>query len=170
MATGLAQCFERVRRVTRPSAPQVLRLFDAVIFNALIGNHHAHAKNFSLLYSGSTPVLAPFYDLLCTAVYPALTPKMAMKIGSRYKFSEVQARHWDQFAQSAGLGKASARKRILQLAKALPGAARSLQQASHTPFVGNAVVERMLVLIEQRCALAVQRLSVTVAAEDLATD
>jgi len=46
---NLAQCFDLVRRATRPSAPQVLRLFDCVIFNALIGNHDAHAKNFSLL-------------------------------------------------------------------------------------------------------------------------
>ncbi|WP_446811174.1 hypothetical protein ACH50O_06305 [Methylomonas sp. 2BW1-5-20] len=35
--------------VTRPSAPQVLRLQDAVIFNALTGNHGADAKNFSIL-------------------------------------------------------------------------------------------------------------------------
>jgi serine/threonine-protein kinase HipA len=51
----LAQCFDLVRSATRPSAPQVLRLLDYVIFNALIGNHDAHAKNFSLLYSGKAP-------------------------------------------------------------------------------------------------------------------
>lgn len=99
---NLTQCFELVRRATRPNAPQILRLFDYVIFNALIGNHDAHAKNFSLLYSGKTPVLAPLYDALSTAVYPTLTPKMAMKIGSKYKFSEVQARHWEQLAESVG--------------------------------------------------------------------
>jgi serine/threonine-protein kinase HipA len=156
---GLAQCFDLVRRVTRPSAPHVLRFFDGVIFNVLVGNHDAHAKNFSLLYAGQTPFLAPFYDLLSTAVYPALTPKMAMKIGSKYKFSEVQARHWDQFAQSAGLARAPARKRILELAKALPGVARSLQQANGSRYLGRSVVERIVVLIEQRCALTVQRLS-----------
>jgi serine/threonine-protein kinase HipA len=167
---GLAQCFDLVRRVTRPSAPHVLRLFDGVIFNVLVGNHDAHAKNFSLLYAGQTPVLAPFYDLLSTAVYPTLTPKIAMKIGSKYKFSEVQARHWEQFAQSAGLARAPARKRILELAKVLPGAARALQHATHLPFAGNAVVERIVELIEQRCALTVQRLSTPMADEDFSTD
>ena len=166
----LVQCFDLVRRVTRPSAPHVLRLFDAVIFNALIGNHDAHAKNFSLLYVGQTPFLAPFYDLLSTAVYPTLTPKMAMKIGSKYKFSEVQARHWAQFAQSAGLAKAAARKRILEWAKALPAAARSLQQAASSPFAASSVVAQMVVLIEQRCALTVQRLSAPMTDEDGATD
>ena len=55
----LAQCFELLRQATRPNAPQVLRLLDYVIFNVLVGNHDAHAKNFSLLYSGARPVLAP---------------------------------------------------------------------------------------------------------------
>jgi len=155
----LAQCFDLVRRVTRPSAPHVLRLLDYVIFNALIGNHDAQAKNFSLLYSGKTPVLAPFYDTLSTAVYPTLTPKMAMKIGSKYKFSEVQARHWDQLAEGVGLGKAQARKRILALAKSLPPTARELQSDPEHGFAGHAVVERIVTLIEQRCALTIRRLS-----------
>ena len=155
----LAQCFDLVRRTTRPSAPQVLRLFDYVIFNALIGNHDAHAKNFSLLHTGKAPVLAPLYDTLSTAVYPALTPKMAMKIGSKYKFSEVQARHWDQFVESAGLARAPARRRILELANSLPPTARELQSAPGLGFGGNAVVETIVVLIEQRCALTIKRLT-----------
>ena len=155
----LAQCFDLVRSMTRPSAPQVLRLFDYVIFNALIGNHDAHAKNFSLLYTGKAPVLAPLYDTLSTAVYPALTPKMAMKIGSKYKFSEVQARHWDQFVESAGLARAQARRRILELAKSLPPTARKLQSAPGLGFAGNAVVENIVALIDQRCALTTQRLT-----------
>ena len=167
---NLAQCFDLVRRVTRPSAPHVLRLLDGVIFNALIGNHDAHAKNFALLYSGKTPVLAPFYDMLSTSVYPTLTPKMAMKIGSKYKFSEVQTRHWEQFAESAGLAKAQAKKRILEIARKLPAAARALQQAADTHFTGNAVIERIIVLIELRCALTVRRLTTPADADETATD
>jgi serine/threonine-protein kinase HipA len=155
----LAQCFDLVRRATRPSAPQILRLLDYVIFNALIGNHDAHGKNFSLLYSGKSPVLAPFYDTLSTAVYPTLTPKMAMKIGSKYKFSEVQARHWEQFAESVGLTKAQARRRILELATSLPAVARKLQSDAGRGFAGKAVVEQINVLIEQRCALTIRRLT-----------
>ena len=140
-------------------AAQVLRLLDYVIFNALIGNHDAHAKNLSLLYSGKAPVLAPFYDTLSTAVYPALTPKMAMKIGSKYKFGEVQARHWEQFAEGAGLAKAQARQRILELAKSLPSIARKLQSDPDHGYVGNAVVERINALIEQRCALTIRQIA-----------
>ncbi|MDD2883228.1 MAG: type II toxin-antitoxin system HipA family toxin [Rhodoferax sp.] len=156
---GLTQCFDLVRRATRPSAPQILRLLDYVIFNALIGNHDAHAKNFSLLHSGKMPVLAPFYDTLSTAVYPTLTPKMAMKIGSKYKFSEVQTRHWEQFAEDVGLTKAQAKRRILELARSLPLSARKLQSDPHQGFAGNAMVEKIIGLIEQRCALTIRRLT-----------
>lgn len=155
----LAQCFDLVRRVTRPSAPHVLRLLDYVIFNALIGNHDAHAKNFSLLYAGETHTLAPLYDALSTAVYPTLTPKMAMKIGSKYQFNEVQARHWDQFAEGVGLAKALTKRRILELAKSLLPTARKLQSDPGCEFAGSAVVERIIALIEQRCALTIRRLT-----------
>jgi serine/threonine-protein kinase HipA len=166
----LVQCFDLVRSATRPSAPQVLRLLDYVIFNALIGNHDAHAKNFSLLYSAKAPVLAPFYDTLSTAVYPTLTPKMAMKIGSKYKFSEVQARHWEQFAEGVGFTKAQAKRRILELAKLLPATARKLQSDPVHSFAGNAVVEQINTLIEQRCALTIRRLTAPAAENDAAVE
>ena len=156
----LKACFALLRKATRPSAPQVLRLLDAVVFNALVGNHDAHAKNFSLVYSGrpqaDTPTLAPLYDILSTAVYDHLTPKMAMKLGSTYKFSEVQARHWDQFAEAAGLSKAQTNKRVLRMAQGLPAVARQLQALP--PFSGQSIVARIVALIEQRSALTVQRL------------
>lgn len=153
----LPSCFGLLRNVTRPSAPQVLRLLDYVIFNALVGNHDAHAKNFSLLYGDGSLILTPMYDVLSTAVYPKLTVKMAMKLGSKYKFSEVQSRHWDQFAEGAGLARAQTRKRVLELAQAMPVAARKLQATAL--FVSSPVVAQIVELIEQRSALTIERLS-----------
>lgn len=82
-----------------------------------------------------------------------------MKIGSKYKFIEVQARHWDQFAEEAGLAKAQAKKRILELAKSLPATARKLQTDPERGFAGHALVEQIITLIEQRCALTIRRLT-----------
>jgi serine/threonine-protein kinase HipA len=147
----LKSCFDLLRKATRPSAPQVLRLLDAVVFNALIGNHDAHAKNFSLLYAGAAPTLAPLYDLLSTAVYDHFTPKMTMKLGGKYKFSEVQARHWAQFADAAGLSKAQTRKRVLRLAQDLPTASRRLQASP--AFADQPIVAKIVALIEHRSAL-----------------
>jgi serine/threonine-protein kinase HipA len=102
-------------------------------------------------------------------VYPKLTPKMAMKIGNKYKFSEIQARHWDQFADSAGLAKAQARRRILELAKSLPPTARKLQCDPEQGFAGNTVVEQVIALIEQRCALTIRRLTAPTTDDQAAT-
>ena len=95
---------------------------------------------------------------------------MAMKIGSKYKFSEVQAQHWDQFVVSAGLAKAPARRRILELARNLPASARKLQSDPDRGFAGNAVAEKIVALIEQRCALTIRRLTETAADGEVATD
>lgn len=156
---GLAECFDLLRRATRPVRPQILRLFDDVVFNALIGNHAAHARNFSLLYAGQETVLAPCDTLWSTAVYPALEPEMAMKIGSTYRFCEVQACDWEQFAQDAGFSWAQSRQRILELAQELPPAARRLRAMPGRGYCGNEVVERIIALIERRCASTVRHLS-----------
>ena len=156
---GLPDAFALLRNTTRPSAVHVLKLLDAVVFNALIGNHDAHAKNFSLLHTPRGTVLAPLYDLLCTAAYPRLTDKMAMKIGSKYKFSEVEVRHWTQFAEAAGLSPAQARKRILEMAERLPGVARSTLAAMELQGNGHAVLGEIVGVVEQRCGLTVRRLA-----------
>lgn len=153
----LKACFELLRKATRPSAPQVLKMLDAVVFNALIGNHDAHAKNFSLLYADTVPTLAPLYDLLSTAVYENLTSKMAMKLGSKYKFTEVQNRHWDQFAQAVGLSPAQTRKKVLRMAHDLPAVARQLQMSEL--FSAQPIISKIVVLIEARAALTVSRLA-----------
>lgn len=156
---SLPACFDLVRKVTRPSAPEVLRLLDYVIFNALIGNHDAHGKNFSLLRDRKSLCVAPLYDALSTAIYPTLTSKMAMKVGSKYQFREVQARHWDQLAEGAGLSPAQTRKRVMSMAHRLPAAARALQADAARGFAGLAVVEQVVEIVERRSALTLQRLS-----------
>jgi serine/threonine-protein kinase HipA len=156
---GLAQAFALLRDTTRPSAPHTLKLLDYVVFNALIGNHDAHGKNFSLLYTPAGAVLTPLYDALCTAVYPTLTEKMAMKIGSKYKFSEVMARHWAQFALDAVLSPAQVKKRILDIAKRLPELARANQATFQSLGNHHSVIDPIVTLIDQRCALTIRRLT-----------
>lgn len=56
-------------------------LFAQLVFNWLIGNGDAHAKNFSLLEGGLEWKVAPAYDLLCTRFYDDRT--MALKIDGK---------------------------------------------------------------------------------------
>lgn len=155
----LAQCFDLLRKVTRPSAPQILQLLDYVIFNALIGNHDAHAKNFSLLYQPQGALLAPLYDALSTAVYSHLTDKMAMKIGNKYKFTELYARNWEQFAQAAGLSPAQVKKRVLVIAEKLPQKAVDLRAEFVREGLESGILAEIVDLIERRCEQISKRLT-----------
>jgi serine/threonine-protein kinase HipA len=69
------------------------------LFNYIIGNCDAHAKNFSLLYHrGEGVCLAPFYDLVSTMVYPDLEQKFAMAFGKTFRFDRISTHSWKQFA------------------------------------------------------------------------
>jgi serine/threonine-protein kinase HipA len=117
---SLAHCFALIRDASTAPAPDLLALLDGVIFNLLIGNHDAHAKNFSLLYMPDRSVrFAPLYDLVSTVFYPELTDRMAIKIGKQPKSALVYPKDIDRFAADAGLGAAQTRARIPLLASRL---------------------------------------------------
>lgn len=114
---SLKQCFALVRDASSAPVIDLQALLDAVIFNFLIGNHDAHGKNFSFLYGGGQTRLAPLYDLLSTAYYPELSPKMAMKIGGEYLSAPITAKHFEQLAEEAGLARPMVRRRVPELAE-----------------------------------------------------
>lgn len=157
---SLKQCFELIRQATRPNAPQVLMMLDYVIFNVLIGNHDAHGKNFSLLYYAKGAVLAPLYDALSTAVYPSLTVKMAMKLGSKYEFDQVYERHWLRFAEESGLSPALVKKRVREIANKLPGLAMKVKIDFEAKGLAHEVLAEIVDLIQARCRMTIERLVV----------
>ena len=67
---SVAKCLELLQTYSAKPAADHLAFIKRLIFNYLIGNADAHAKNFSFLYKDQAPTLAPAYDLLCTAIYP----------------------------------------------------------------------------------------------------
>jgi serine/threonine-protein kinase HipA len=142
---SLADCFALIRDASNAPAPDLIALLDAVIFNLLIGNHDSHAKNFSLLYMPDRSIhLAPLYDLVCTAYYPELTDKMAMKIGGEAKSALTCPRQIERFAADAGLAAAQTRARVSALADRLLEEIPGIEKP-------NAVSEDVAALIMERC-------------------
>lgn len=150
---SLVDCFALVRKATRPAALYLPRLLDYLILNTLIGNHDAHAKNYSLVYGEDGTKLTPLYDVLCTAVYPELTPKMAMKIGGYYEFKDVLPLHWERFAKDAGLSAPQVRRRLLELAERLPADAKALRDDFRKRGLEKPIIERIVDIIEHCCGL-----------------
>lgn len=110
--------FALLRQAATRPARDILKLADAAIFNLIIGNADAHAKNFSLLHIDSTIRLAPLYDLLSTIAYPDLSPKLAMKIAKKATLEKIEPRHWDRFAEDVNIGAPYLRRRVRQLCEA----------------------------------------------------
>ncbi|WP_269524953.1 type II toxin-antitoxin system HipA family toxin [Coraliomargarita parva] len=133
---GLSECFQLIRKVSANPARDLLQLSNAVLFNYLIGNNDAHGKNFSLLYSAPSETystrLAPFYDLICTACYPELSAKMAMKIGKSYLPSELRIRDWDLYWEAIGFSATQARRQALQFIDRLNDACQTPQNETQT--------------------------------------
>ena len=115
---SLKQCFDLVRAASSSPAKDLITLFEAVLFNFLIGNNDAHGKNFSLLYVSDAQEnrvnLAPLYDLVSTVIYPGLSPRMAMKIGSKYVPADLRSRHWETYWKTIGFSPKQALKQTLQ--------------------------------------------------------
>lgn len=90
-------CLKVLNQTTTP-AQSKLEFVKRVIFNFLIGNADAHAKNFSIyLYGDAAIELTPAYDLLCSSVYDC-DQRIAMKIGKAKFYSEVTDDDWELFA------------------------------------------------------------------------
>ena len=109
---------------TRP-AREVLKLADAAMFNLIIGNADAHAKNFSLLRNeDGEMVLAPLYDLVATHLWEELSPRLAMRFGGAGTLEGVDGKTFARFAEEAGLAPPYVKRRAEVLARAVQAAIR----------------------------------------------
>lgn len=152
---SLVPMFELLSRHASRAAVDRLRLLDMVVFHFLIGNADAHGKNFALLLAPGDVRLAPVHDAICTLVYPALSSRMAMKIGSQREFAAVRGEHWAAFAKAAGLSPAIVTERLRRMARVLPAKARGLQ-AGDPRLARSATIDAVCASIEA-CAGRVTR-------------
>lgn len=134
---SLKACFKAVLERSAQPAIDKKRLIEWVVFNVLTGNMDGHAKNLSLMAIGEITRLAPFYDMVCTAVYPNLSQKFAFKIGGENRPRWVMSRHWDRFAVETGTKPQYVSKVMVNMIKriesALPVVVKMLQQLTAKP-------------------------------------
>lgn len=101
---GLKACFGLVTDHGTQPVVDKMTMLRWVIFNYLIGNCDAHAKNLSMLITRDDYRLSPLYDLLSTRAYGSLSPKFAMRIGGQHRGDWVHKEHWQKLANEAGVG------------------------------------------------------------------
>jgi serine/threonine-protein kinase HipA len=84
-------------RTVRVPAKDMLQFQRWVMFNYLIGNSDAHAKNISVLIDYKRFSIAPFYDLICERVY--IVRGLALYIGGEKEFDQVGRHSWEAFCK-----------------------------------------------------------------------
>lgn len=129
---SLADCFSLIKAQSIQPAADQLQLLNWAVFNYLIGNADAHGKNVSLLLTQQGPRLAPFYDLMSTAIYPGLSERPAMKIGGEDRPQWIIARSWEKLSTDCGIGFKLVKQTLEKMSRTLleqaPEVARYFEQ------------------------------------------
>ena len=127
---SVSSILDTIRHFGTQPARSVADFIDAVIFNFLIGNSDSHGKNYALLYDPiGSPVLAPLYDLVCTAVYD-VEQALAMSIGGETDPTRVDGAAWRRFAVEAGLSENLLIRRLHELAKTVATCANAVRTSA----------------------------------------
>jgi serine/threonine-protein kinase HipA len=103
------------------SASDALALLDQVIFNILVANTDAHAKNYSLILPvGAAPRLAPLYDVSTVLSWPHVVKTYAQFIdGKKRNPDMVAGRHWEAIAREIGYRPTDVKNRVQQIVDAM---------------------------------------------------
>jgi serine/threonine-protein kinase HipA len=117
---SLARFFAATNASPQPAKAR-LNLLRWLVFQVLIGNTDAHAKNLSFYMTGEGPVQAPAYDLLCGTLYKMdkVSQTYAMAIGDAFSTEELSAYAWAQFCVATQTHPALVRREIERSVKAL---------------------------------------------------
>jgi serine/threonine-protein kinase HipA len=119
-----AQLFQLSNLCSVPASAQV-QMLQWLLFNTLIGNSDAHAKNLSFLVDANGMRVAPLYDLVSGSVYGY--NDIAQSVGGETNFAVIGKDEWVQIATDCGV----AFNLVQRLAKQLIKQAKSQIDAVH---------------------------------------
>ena len=153
---SLKRIVEALRGLQLP-AKDLLNFQRWVMYNYLIGNSDAHAKNISVLIDETGFALAPFYDLLCVQVYG--DDKLALYIGDDDRYDSIGAHSWEAFCDDCGFGFKPTLTLFRKMAQdVLKNWAKVAAQASRTFVLTEPelkLMQDMTKVIEKNCTAAV---------------
>ena len=95
-------------------------------------------------------MLAPAYDLLCTAVYKDLSPKMAMKIGGKYLPEHVFIRHWQKLVPDTVAAKRNLERQLIKMGNDCLKKALMLKEGLATEGVKSSIFDDICDVISKR--------------------
>jgi serine/threonine-protein kinase HipA len=127
-------------------------ILDWVIFNILVYNFDAHAKNISFFVDSKGISLAPFYDLVNIKLYPELEQDFAMALGDEFESENINAYQFADFADNCQLSRAYVARRLkLMINKMMAALSKELAKIKITSSNKSYLTEYEKV-ITKRCS------------------
>lgn len=133
---GWRECFELMTEVTDVVTART-QLLDRAIFQFLIGNPDAHAKNYSVVYRYDRIELSQLYDVNNAAAfrsfYKEQRPRLAMFIGGNRDPLTLTSENWEAFARETDFRPRFVLRRLMDMAeRMIPAAGKLLAEAKGT--------------------------------------
>lgn len=120
---GVAQCAQTIRQYSARAAVDLQAFVQWIFFNIYTGNNDSHAKNLSVYERPGEGVrLTPFYDLMCTRIYPGLSKEFAFNIGGARLPGDMGKAQVEGLAAQIGMGPKYLQSVALSLAAKVPEA------------------------------------------------
>ncbi|HTD09875.1 MAG TPA: type II toxin-antitoxin system HipA family toxin [Solirubrobacteraceae bacterium] len=134
---------------TRPGLDRLAGA-QAAIFNFLVGNADAHAKNISLLHTRGGVRLAPLYDIVSAAAYPEISTELALSIGDELDPNTITSIHWSDLAVDFGLNVEAFRRIRSRLTDTIATDASRLSNEAHAQGWHHPCIDSILDTIADR--------------------
>lgn len=151
---GHSDCFRLVEDWSTEPMPDTQSLLEWTLFNFLVGNADAHGKNVSFLYAEGGVRLAPFYDIISTAVYERVNNKFAMKMGGQSDPRYLLESDLKHFAAEIDIDLRTVKSVLKRLAKDTESASLTLAKEYKRTSESAAIVDDIIRIIAQRIAKA----------------
>jgi serine/threonine-protein kinase HipA len=145
-------CVGMLRDWSTAPAADIPAFIDSLIFDVLIGNADAHAKNYSMLYDGPDRRLSPFYDLISTLAWPELSRSLAMKIHGSDSVNAFTVGDWKKMADKCGLAWPIVRERLAKVSDSVLAEVDAVMRATERQG------DKMIRLLRNQTAQRAQRM------------
>lgn len=144
---GMADLLDRYS--LRPGVDR-LAVGRAAIFNFLLANADAHARNFSLLHQPGGVRMAPLYDLVCTGAYRELSTELSLAIGDEFDPAKIGAAQWSDLAYDLRLQPRAFERLRAELAVVVPAEANALREQARQEGWHHRTIDAVVAQIETR--------------------
>lgn len=104
-----ADLFKATALAAQPAKAR-LQVLDWIVFNYLIGNTDAHAKNVSFFLDHAGLRVAPFYDLVCGTIYGL--KDLALFIGMEEEIHLIGTNDWAAFCEQCVINRVLLAKQL----------------------------------------------------------